>query len=128
MDKEAVRDALAELIGESYKGRKWFFPRNVDNRYKVFGNVTVKEMFTILAPFFLLAAGLAWLPPYSSVLFWIIKFFLIVLLISAPVVYISYRPIKHRENIRTKDWIKEVIVYRKKQKMFFIKPKNKELI
>ncbi|MCY9397605.1 hypothetical protein ACO0DA_12105 [Bacillus subtilis] len=126
MDKEIIKDAIVELLGESsYKGRKWFFPKNVDNKYKIFGNVTVKELFTVIAPFFLIAAGVAAIPPYSTILFWIFKFFIVVLLILIPTVYLNYRPIKNRENIRTKDWIKEVIEYRKKQKVFFIEPKNK---
>lgn len=126
MDKEIIKDAIVELLGESsYKGRKWFFPKNVDNKYKIFGNVTVKELFTVIAPFFLIAAGVAAIPPYSTILFWIFKFFIVALLILIPTVYLNYRPIKNRENIRTKDWIKEVIEYRKKQKVFFIEPKNK---
>ncbi|WP_039076283.1 hypothetical protein [Bacillus sp. MSP13] len=126
MDKENVKEAIVELLGESsYKGRKWFFPKNVDNKYKIFGNVTVKELFTVIAPFILLAVGVAALPPYSSIFFWIFKFFMVVLLILIPTIYINYRPVKYRENIRTKDWIKEVIEYRKKQKVYFINSKDK---
>ncbi|AYK68278.1 hypothetical protein ABS751_10615 [Bacillus subtilis] len=126
MNKESVKDAIVELLGESsYKGRKWFFPKNVDNKYKIFGNVTVKELFTVIAPFALVAVGVAALPPYSSILFWVIKFFSDVLLILIPAVYIQYRPVKYRDNIRTKDWIKEMMEYRKKQKVYFINSKDK---
>ncbi|MCY8737570.1 hypothetical protein P8881_19755 [Bacillus haynesii] len=126
MNKEDVKEALVELIGESnYKGKKWFFPKNVDSKYKVFGNVTVKELFTVIVPFFLVAVGIVAIPPYSSIVFWLIKFVLVVVLILIPTVYINYRPVKYRENIRTRHWIKEVIEYRKKQKVYFINPKSK---
>ncbi|MGM0817448.1 MAG: hypothetical protein ACQEUO_18425 [Bacillota bacterium] len=107
--------------------REWYFPENVDNKYKIFGNVTVKTLFTIIVPFFLFALGVVVIPPYSSIGLWIAKFVTVVILILAPSVYVMYRPVKQRENIHMRDFIKEYFAYRKKQKVFFVKSKNREL-
>ncbi|MGM0941321.1 MAG: hypothetical protein ACQEWU_10215 [Bacillota bacterium] len=125
MDLEQVKEALLEIIdSNSKKGRKWFFPKNVDNQYKILANMTLKELLIYIAPALLISVGVGFIPPYDSVFFWLIKSVIIVLIIIAPVVYVNYRPVKFRDNIRAKDYIKEFLEYRKKKKIIFIKPKN----
>lgn len=126
---ERVVESTLEKIftGKGNKAREWYFPENVDNKYKIFGNVTVKTLFTIIVPFFLLAFGVVAIPPYSSIALWIAKFIIVVLLILIPSVYVMYRPVKHRDNIHMRDFIREYFAYRKKQKVYFVKSKNREL-
>ncbi|GAF66454.1 ABC transporter permease protein [Bacillus sp. TS-2] len=125
MDKEILKQAIAEMfVSGSKKGRKWFFPKNVSNEYKVFGNMTVKELFKFMVPAVLLCIGIGSIPPYSSVVFWIIKGLFIIIVITIPIFYINYRPVKYRENIKTKDFINEFLGYQNKQKVFFVKPRK----
>lgn len=128
MEHEQVRKVLAEIFdADSKRGRKWFFPKNVEHEYKVFGNMTLKEIGMFVFPSFLLSGGIAAIPPYSSWFFWIIKAIFIAVVIIIPLIYINYRPVKFRNNIRTKTFIKEIIEYKKKQKRYFIKPKDRML-
>ncbi|AMM99556.1 hypothetical protein UP12_19280 (plasmid) [Bacillus pumilus] len=123
-----VDERLKKIFtGTGNNAREWYFPENVDNKYKIFGNVTVKTLFTIIVPFFLLALSVVVIPPFSSIGLWIAKFIIVVFLILAPSVYVMYRPVKHRDNIHMRDFIREYFTYRKKQKVYFVKSKNREL-
>ncbi|AIF68393.1 hypothetical protein GZ22_18325 (plasmid) [Terribacillus saccharophilus] len=129
MDQDQIKQALLELIdSDTRKGRKWFFPKNVDNQYKIFMNMTFKELALFVLPSLLLSGGIAFIPPYSSTVFWFIKSFLIVFILVIPVFYVNYRPVKFRENLRAKDFIKEILDFRKKKKMYFVRPKDRSLI
>lgn len=126
MNQDHVKQALLEIIEkDAKKGKRWFFPKNVDHQYKVFGNMTLKEISYFILPSLLLSAGIAFVPPYNSVLFWLFKAVCIIFVITLPVVYINYRPVKYRDNIRSKDFLRELIEYRKKKKVYFVKPKDK---
>lgn len=125
MDQDQVKQALLEMLDSNGKrGRKWFFPKNVDNQYKILANMTLKEILTYIFPASLISIGIGFIPPYNSVIFWLIKAIFIVFIIVIPVVYVNYRPVKFRDNIRSKDFIKEFLDYRKKKKIYFVKPKN----
>jgi hypothetical protein len=126
MDQDHVKQALLEMLDSNGKrGRKWFFPKNVDNQYKILANMTLKELVFYIFPAFLISIGIGFIPPYNSIVFWLIKSIFIVFIIVVPVVYVNFRPIKFRDNIRSKDYIKEIFVYRKKKKMYFVNPKKK---
>lgn len=128
MDQDQVKQVLLELIdGNEKRGRKWFFPKNVDNQYKVLANMTIKELLFYILPALLISVGIGAIPPYNSIGFWLIKSVFIVLIIILPVIYVNYRPVKFRDNIRAKDFIKEFLDYQKKKKMYFVKPKDKFL-
>ncbi|MCM3603123.1 hypothetical protein M3175_20500 [Robertmurraya korlensis] len=128
MDQEQVKQALLEMIDSNGKrGRKWFFPKNVDNQYKILANMTLKELLLYVFPALLISAGIGFIPPYNSIVFWLIKAFFIVFIIVIPVIYVNYRPVKYRENIRSKDFIKEILDYQKKKKIYFVKPKSRFL-
>lgn len=125
MDQDQVKQALLEMLDSNGKrGRKWFFPKNVDNQYKILANMTLKEILTYIFPALLISTGIGFIPPYNSIVFWLIKGFFIVFIIVIPVVYVNYRPVKFRDNIRSKNYIKEFLDYRKKKKIYFVKPKN----
>jgi hypothetical protein len=128
MDHEQVKQALLEIIDSNGKrGRKWFFPKNVDNQYKILANMTLKELVLYVFPALLVSALIGFIPPYNSVVFWLIKAFFIVFIIVIPVIYVNYRPVKYRENIRSKDYLKEIFDYQKKKKIYFVKPKKRFL-
>ncbi|MEK5460967.1 hypothetical protein NST36_19190 [Bacillus sp. FSL R5-0293] len=126
--KKAVEEIIFQMINPNkQKGREWYFPENIDNQYKVFANATVKDLFLVIVPFFSAAIGIASIPPYDSVLFWIIKSIFMIPLLIVPLIWVNYRPVSSRKNIRMKDYLKEVLEYRKKQKIYFRKQKSKEL-
>jgi len=125
VERDEFKQAFLELLDSDWKkGRKWFFPKNVDNQYIVIANMTLKDLGTFIVPSFAVSFGVASIPPYHSVALWLIKAFLIVFIIVIPLAYVTYRPIKYRDNIRSKDFVKEYIDYYKKPKVYFVKPKN----
>lgn len=125
-DVNEVKSALLELLNEGRENkRKWFFPRNVDSRYKLYANLTLGEIVKYFIPALALVAGICFIPPYNSVLLWIVKSVFIVLVLLVPMVYVMYRPEKGRDNIRTKDFIKEYVMFQQKQKVYFKEPKKR---
>lgn len=125
MDKDEIINAIIDALdGGRRRGRRWFFPKNVNNKYNVVLNMTLKELLIYVLPSLIISTGIAFIPPYSSIVFWLIKGFVIALLIVIPIVYVNYRPVKHRDNIRTNDFIKETVNYSKKQKVYYLKPKE----
>ena len=107
MDQDQVKQALLEMLDSNGKrGRKWFFPKNVDNQYKILANMTLKEILTYIFPALLISTGIGFIPPYNSIVFWLIKGFFIVFIIVIPVVYVNYIPVKFRDNNRSKNYIK----------------------
>ena len=128
MDQDQVKQVLLEMLdGNEKRGRKWFFPKNVDNQYKILANMTLKELLVYILPALLISVGIGAIPPYNSIVFWLIKAVFIVSIIVIPVVYVNYRPVKFRDNIRAKDFVKEFLDYQKKKKIYFVKPKDKYL-
>ncbi|MED3965784.1 hypothetical protein [Niallia taxi] len=128
MDQDQVKQALLEMLdGNEKRGRKWFFPKNVDNQYKILANMTLKELLVYILPALLISLGIGAIPPYGLIVFWLIKSVFIVSIIVIPVVYVNYRPVKFRDNIRAKDFVKEFLDYQKKKKIYFVKPKDKYL-
>lgn len=124
--KEDIRKLLLEILGQSTaKGRRWFFPKNVDKKYKIFLNMTFKDIVTCIVPAALICIIILAIPPLSSVIFWIIKVILVIIIFSLALLYVNYRPVPSRDNIRTRDFIKEIVEYQKSQKVYFIKPKEK---
>lgn len=105
--------------------KKWFFPKNVDNKYKVFLNLTLGELVKFLIPAAASSVLIAFIPPYSSVFLWILKLIFIVVIISTVMIYTLYRPVADRENIRTKDFLKEFLEFKDSQKIFFKKPRDR---
>ncbi|WP_079707722.1 hypothetical protein [Paraliobacillus ryukyuensis] len=126
MNAEDLKKLFLEMLDvDGKRGRKWFFPQNVDSQYKIFGSITLKELLVLVIPAFIVSIIIGAIPPYSSWVFWIIKSLFIVAIIIIPVVFVNYRPVKHRNNIRAKDHLKELLEYRKKKKTYFVRPKNK---
>lgn len=128
-NKEDIREALLELLGEeeTRKGKKFIFPKNVESSYNLIPGVTFKDVLKIIGPAALLSIIIAVIPPYNSIGFWIIKFIIILIILVFAFVITILRPITSRPNIRTTDYIKWRINFIKKQKVYYLKPKNRRV-
>lgn len=128
-DKEEIREALLELLGEeeTRKGKKFIFPKNVESSYNLIPGVTFKDVLKVIFPAALLSIMIAVIPPYNSLAFWIVKFFIIIIILVFAFVVTILRPITSRPNIRTTDYVKWRINFIKKQKIYYLKPKNREV-
>lgn len=124
-DKEEIREALLELLGEeeTRKGKKFIFPKNVESSYNLIPGVTFKDAAKILLPAVVLSLIIAIIPPYNGLAFWIVKFFIIIIILTFAFIVTILRPINSRPNIRTTDYIKWRINFMKKQKVYYLKPK-----
>lgn len=92
--------------------KSWFFPKNADNKYKVFLNMTLEELIKFLVPAVILSLLSAVIPPYSSVVLWVVKLIFISVILSSVLFYTLYRPVPDRDNIRTKDFIESLIMFK----------------
>lgn len=128
MDLDVLRKNLFDLLDSGGKnGRKWFFPQNVSNQYKVIAGLTLGELIKYFLPALIITVGICFIPPISSVVLWVFKIIIIMIIVVILMVYVMYRPVQGRDNIRTKDLIKEHVHYIKKQKIYYKKPKSTSL-
>ena len=128
-DKEELRKTLLELLGEDESGRtekKIFFPGNVEKGYNIIQGLAVTDVAKFILPSVLISTIILFLPPYNSVLFWIIKGIFICLFLSTGFIIAILKPIKNRNNIKCLDYIKMRISFTSKQKMYYIRPKDRE--
>ena len=75
-DKENLRIALLELLGEEENGRigrRFFFPQNVEKGYNIIQGLSLTDIAKFIVPPVLLSAIIMLMPPYMSLLFWIVK-------------------------------------------------------
>lgn len=75
-DKEELRKTLLELLGENENGRigkRFFFPENVEKGYNIIQGLSVTDLARFIVPSVLISTIIIFLPPYNSVIFWIIK-------------------------------------------------------
>ncbi|MCB2293684.1 hypothetical protein LGK95_09120 [Clostridium algoriphilum] len=127
-DKEGLKKALLELLGEEENGRtgkRFFFPGNVEKGYNIVQGLSVTDVAKFIVPSLLLSTIIVVIPPYSSVFFWIIKGIFDCLILCTGFVMAILRPIKNRSNIKCLDYIKMRISFLNKQKMYYIKPKER---
>lgn len=126
---EIVKKALLEILSEDEaigKGKKFFFPKNVEQGYNLIPGLTIKDAVKYIFPSALMAAALAAIPPYNSVVFWVIKFIFILLILCTSFCIVLLRPVKGRNNIKVMDFLKSWYSFCVKQKIYYIKPKRKE--
>jgi len=75
-DKEDLRKALLELLGEEGNGRigkRFFFPQNVEKGYNIIQGLSLTDIVKFIVPSVLLSTIIMFMPPYMSPLFWIVK-------------------------------------------------------
>ena len=128
-DKEELKKTLIELLGEEENGKtgkKFFFPGNVEKEYNIVQGLSVIDVARFILPSILVSIIIVFMPPYNSVLFWLIKCIFACIILSTGFVMAILRPIKNRSNIKCLDYIKMRILFSSKQKMYYIKPKDRE--
>ena len=127
-DKEELRKTLLALLGEEQNGRtgkKFFFPENVEKGYNIIQGLSLTDMARFIVPSVLLATMIMFMPPYISLVFWIVKSVFVCLILSTGFILAILRPIKSRNNIKCMDYIKIRISFLSKQRMYYIRPKDR---
>ena len=84
-DKEELRKTLLSLLGEEQNGRtgkKFFFPENVEKGYNIIQGLSLTDMAKFIVPSVLLSAIIMFMPPYVSVVFWILKSVFVCVILS----------------------------------------------
>lgn len=109
-----------------YKGKKFVFPENVESGYGIFLGITLKELVLYLAPPIVVGLIVVALPPHNV---WLMLFKLMLLLIVLIIIlaFLSSRPIRHRPNIRFQDYLKLRNQYGSRQKLFYVRKKDRFL-
>lgn len=114
------------------KGREFTFPKNVNKEYGVIKDFTLKDILTILLPTVIFFTGLIILSLPRSIhsvgdvipIIIVILFFCIVL--TCELAILTVKPIKERPNITFKYYYVSISgKYRKMQKLYFLKPKER---
>ena len=113
--------------GTVMEENKIYFPRNVESDYQLVPGLGGKEIKKYILPAVGVMILIGIIPPYTSVLFWIIKAVLFLLIICAVVILVFCRPITTRKNIRTMDWIQMLRKYNKRQKIYYMNKKDKKI-
>lgn len=127
-DKENLKKILLELLGEDENGRtgkKFFFPGNVEKGYNIVQGLSIIDVARFIIPSLLISVIIIIIPPYMSVIFWIIKAIFVCIFLSMGFIMAILRPVKNRSNIKCLDYIKMRILFSSKQKIYYIKPKDR---
>lgn len=106
------------------KGKEFMFPRNVSKEYGVFKEYTVKDIFTIILPTFLIGMVVVVLPPYNIVIM-CIKVMIFLIAMTVVLAVITVKPIKERPNITVRYYLTVRKRYKNMQKLYFIKPQKR---
>lgn len=127
-DKEDLRKALLELLGEEENGRigrRFFFPQNVEKGYNIIQGLSLTDIVKFIVPSVLLSILILLMPPYMSRFFWIVKSAFVCVILGIGFILAIARPVKYRNNIKCLNYIKMRISFLSKQKMYYIKPKDR---
>jgi len=127
-DKESLRRTLLGLLGEEENGRmgkRFFFPGNVEKGYNIVQGLSVIDVVKYIVPSLMVSIIIIAIPPYTSIFFWILKAIFDCLILSTGIIMAVLRPIASRSNIKCLDYIKMRTSYINKQKIYYIKPKNR---
>lgn len=108
------------------KGKIFIFPDNVESGYNLIKGVTVKSFFTVFLPFLLVGVVVVIIPPYSITIV-LIRLFIALLIVTVGLAITVARPIKSRQNITVVQHLKFLQSYNRRQKLFYIVPKKKEV-
>lgn len=126
MNSDQVKQALLELLHtDTEKGRTWFFPSNVSDRYAVILGLDLKQSVQAIGAA-CVSVALAILLFRSSAIFPLI-FYVIIGLVSFGGVWAFYtiKPITDRPNISISDFMKQRNEFGKRQKVYYKKPKER---
>lgn len=126
-EKEELREVLKELLGEkeSRKGKTFVFPDNVDRSYNIVKGLSLMNFFRYILPAVVISAIILFIPPYSLG-FMMVKLFFMALLLLGSLTFAVLRPISARPNITYSIYLKRIIHYNNRQKMFFMKSNKRD--
>src|SRR5574341_2574042 len=126
MNSDQVKQALLELLNaDTDKGRTWFFPSNVSDRYTIVLRLDLKQSAKAFGATLISVLLMILLFRSKGVLALIL--YVIVGLISFGGVWAYYtiKPITNRPNISISDFLKQRKQFSKTQKIYFKKPKER---
>ncbi|CEN29518.1 MULTISPECIES: hypothetical protein [Pseudolactococcus] len=126
MNSDQVKQALLELLNaDTDKGRTWFFPSNVSDRYTIVLGLDLKQSAKAFGATLISVLLMILLFRSKGVLALIL--YVIVGLISFGGVWAYYtiKPITNRPNISISDFLKQRKQFSKTQKIYFKKPKER---
>ena len=126
MNSDQVKQALLELLNaDTDKGRTWFFPSNVSDRYIIVLGLDLKQSAKAFGATLISVLLMILLFRSKGVLALIL--YVIVGLISFGGVWAYYtiKPITNRPNISISDFLKQRKQFSKTQKIYFKKPKER---
>lgn len=126
MNIDQVKQALLELLNaDTDKGRTWFFPSNVSDRYTIVLGLDLKQSAKAFGATLISVLLMILLFRSKGVLALIL--YVIVGLISFGGVWAYYtiKPITNRPNISISDFLKQRKQFSKTQKIYFKKPKER---
>lgn len=108
---------------------KIYFPRNVSVTYQLFGieGLGWPAIKRYILPTIGIMVLVFLIPPYASLIFWIIKIFILLLAFIYNIFMILLKPIPARKNINMETWLKYQRDYSKRQKEYFINKKNRKI-
>jgi len=127
-DKEDLRKALLELLGEEGNGRigkRFFFPQNVEKGYNIIQGLSLTDIVKFIVPAVLITTIIMFMPPYMSPLFWIVKSVFACVILGIGFTLAIARPVKYRNNIKCLNYIKMRLSFLSKQKTYYIRPKGR---
>ena len=126
MNSDQVKQALLDLLNsDTEKGRTWFFPSNVSDRYTVILGLDIKQSAKAIGTA-LISVLLAILIFRSTAVFPLI-IYVIVGLVSFGGVWAFYtiKPNTDRPNISISDFMKQRKDFSKRPKVYYKKPKER---
>ncbi|MFE4708816.1 hypothetical protein [Peribacillus simplex] len=125
--KEELKEVLKELLGEKHsrKGKTFVFPDNVDRSYNIVKGLSLMNFFRFILPAVAISAIILFIPPYSMG-FMMVKLFFMALLLVGSLTFAVLRPISSRPNITYSSYLKRIIHYHNRQKMFFMNSNKRD--
>ncbi|MDN4075502.1 hypothetical protein [Fictibacillus terranigra] len=124
--KEEIREVLKDLLGEedSRRGKTFVFPDNVDKSYNIVKGLSLANFFRFVLPAIGVAVAIMLIPPYS-IGFMMTKMLVASLIMLGAFTFAVLRPIGSRPNITYSNYLKRVWNYNSRQKLYFIRPNQR---
>ena len=125
--KDEMREILKALLAEkdSRKGKTFVFPDNVDRSYNLVKGLSLANFIKFVLPAIIISAIILLISPYTLG-FMMVKLLFVALLLLGSFTFAVLRPIASRPNITFSNYLKRIIHYHNRQKMFFIKPAKRD--
>jgi hypothetical protein len=124
--KDEIKHVLRELLGQdtNHRGKTFVFPDNVEKSYHLMKGLSLENFFKYVLPALLIAAIVLLIPPYLLG-FMMLKLFFVALLLLGSLTFAVLRPVTSRPNITYISYLRKIISYQNRQKIFFLKPNKR---